>query len=57
MDARRARLQRRDQRRVAGEHADLAGGARDDDHLDLALERRAVRRHHRDGERLAVGHG
>src|SRR5215218_10831520 len=37
MDPRRARLQRRDQRRVPREHADLAVGAGHDDHLGVAL--------------------
>jgi len=55
VDARRARLQRRDQRRVAREHADLPGGARNDEHHGFAFERRAVGRDERDGERL-VGH-
>src|SRR6266568_3808496 len=56
VDARRPRLQRRDQRRVAGEHADLAGRTGDDQHRRLTLEGRAVRRDERNGERL-VGHG
>jgi hypothetical protein len=36
---------------VAGEHADLAGLAGHDHHLDLALERRAVGRDQGDLER------
>ena len=50
MDARRARLERRDQRRVARQHADLTGRAGHDEHLRLALERRALRRDERDLE-------
>src|SRR6476659_3383475 len=53
---RRAGLQRRDQRRVPREDADLTGGARHDDHLGVALVGCAVRRHQRDREFLAVGH-
>jgi len=56
VDAGRAGLQRRDQRRVAREDADLAVGARHDEHDRLALVRRAVRRHERDGERLLACH-
>ena len=52
VDARRAGLQRRDQRRVPREHADLAVGAGDDQHHGLAFERGAVRRDERDRERL-----
>src|SRR6478752_3305350 len=52
----RACLQRRDQRRVPREDADLARGARHDDHLGVALVGGAVRRHQRDREFLAVGH-
>src|SRR5262249_41026408 len=52
-DARRAGLERRDQRRVSGEDADLADLARDDDHLDLALVQRPVRRDERELELLA----
>ena len=47
VDARRAGLERRDERRVAREHADLAGRARHDHHLRLALERRTVGRDER----------
>src|SRR5262249_33901926 len=43
--ARRARLQCRDQRRVAREDADVTGCAGDDDHLRLALERRPLGSH------------
>ena len=53
MDPRRAGLQRRDQRRVAREHADLADLAGHDHHLGLALVRRAVRRDEREVELLA----
>jgi hypothetical protein len=42
------RLQHRDKRRVPGEHADLAAGTGDDQHLGLALENGPLRRH--DGE-------
>ena len=55
---RRAGLQRRDERRVAGEDADLAGLAGDDQHLCLAVVGGAVRRDDRDVElRVRVGHG
>ncbi len=50
MDPRRARLQRRDERSVAREYADLAGSAGNDHHLRLAVERRAVGRDERDVE-------
>jgi hypothetical protein len=53
---RRPGLERRDQRRMAREHADLAGGARHDDHLGVALVRGTVRRHDGDREDLPVGH-
>ena len=56
VDARRAGLQRRDERSVAREHADLAVGARDDDHHRLALERRPVGCDERDGEALLEPH-
>ena len=53
----RARLQHRDERRVAREDADLAGGAGHDDHLREAFVRGAFRRHERDLELPAlVGH-
>src|SRR3989440_8246953 len=52
----RAGLQRRDQRRVARQHSDLTGGARNDQELRLALERWSVRRHQRDVELLPVRH-
>ncbi len=54
--ARRARLQQRDERRVPCEHADLAGRAGDDQHLGVAVERGALRRHDRDREERMVGH-
>ena len=50
VDPRRAGLERRDERRVSREHADLARGARHDDHLRLPVERRAVGRDERDVE-------
>src|SRR5207248_11085528 len=50
VDARGAGLQRRDERRVPREDADLSGRARHDDHLRVALERRPLRRHQRDVE-------
>src|SRR5437588_4014652 len=50
VDARRAGLQRCDERRVPGEDADLPGRAGHDDHLRLALEGRALRRDERDVE-------
>src|SRR5689334_20876351 len=56
VNPRRPRLERRDQRRVPREHADLPRGARDDDHLRVTLVGGAVRRHQRDGELAAVGH-
>src|SRR6266516_4937090 len=57
VDAGRARLQRRDERRVPGEHADLAGGAGDDQQHRLALEGSAFGRHEGDVERrVRVGH-
>ena len=57
VDARRAGLEGRDERRVPREDADLAGGARHDDHLRLAVERRAVGRDERDVElRMRLGH-
>ena len=40
VDARRAGLERRDERRVPRENADLAGGARYDHHLRVAVVRR-----------------
>src|SRR6266536_5132791 len=49
---RRAGLQRRDQRRVPREHADLSVRAGHDEHHGLAFERRPVRRDERDRERL-----
>ena len=53
----RAGLQHRDERRVPCEHADLAGRAGDDQHLGVALEGGAVRRHEGDAELPAlVGH-
>ena len=55
VDARRACLQRRDERRVPREHADLAGSAGDDQHVRLALEDRAVGRDDLDVERRMVG--
>ena len=42
--ARRSGLERRDERRVPGEDADLASRARHDDHLRVALEHGAVGR-------------
>src|SRR5207253_10439468 len=54
--ARRARLQQRDERRVPREDADLAGLAGNDDHLRLALVRRALRRHERHVELAPLGH-
>src|SRR6266540_679549 len=57
IDSRRASLQHGHERSVARKDADLPRRARDDDHLDLALESRALRCHERDVERLAtVGH-
>jgi hypothetical protein len=57
VDPRRARLQRRDEGRVAREHADLPGRAGDDQHLRLAPERLALGRDERDVElRVDVGH-
>ena len=50
VDARRAGLERRDERRVPREHADLAGRARDDQHLRLAAKRVAVGGDDRDVE-------
>ena len=58
VDAGGARLQQRDERRVAREHADLPGGAGDDQHLGLALVGGAVRRDQRDlenGHQAAAG--
>src|SRR5207237_1535164 len=52
--ARRARLQHRDERRMPCEDADLAGRPGDDQHLSLALERRALRRDERDVEAAAT---
>src|SRR6266511_885312 len=52
VDARRTGLQRRDQRRMPREDADLPGRARDDQHHRLAFERRPVRGDERDRERL-----
>src|SRR5580765_4041411 len=51
VDPRRAGLQHRHQRRVPREHADLARLPRHDDHLDLALERRALGRDQGEFER------
>ena len=51
VDARRAGFQHRDQRSVPRENADLAVGSGNDQHLDLALEDRPVRRDERDVER------
>ena len=57
VDARRAGLQRRDERRVTGEHADLAGLAGHDQHLGLAFVDGAVGRDDRDVELgMRVGH-
>src|SRR6266498_1242909 len=49
VDPGRTGLQHRHQGRMPGEHADLAGVAGHDQHLDLTLERRSVGRH--EGER------
>src|SRR3954471_21991636 len=38
VDPRRACVQQRDERRVPREHSELAVRARDDEHLDVALE-------------------
>ena len=57
MDTRGAGLQRGDERRMAGEDADLAGRAGDDQHLRLAAEGVALGRDDRDVEfRVRVGH-
>src|SRR5262249_5245045 len=42
----RALLERREKRRVAGQHAELAGEARNRDLVDVGVERRALRREH-----------
>src|SRR5438445_4677920 len=56
VDARRPRLQRRDQRGVPSEDADVSRRSRDDDHLRLALVSGPVRRDERDVALLPVGH-
>src|SRR6266540_816855 len=56
VNAGRARLQHRDERRMACEHADLAVGARHNEHLGLAFERRPFRRHERDRESTSIRH-
>ena len=57
VDARRAGLERRDERRVPREDADLAGRAGHDQHLRLAVERVALGGDDRDVElRVRVGH-
>jgi hypothetical protein len=50
MDVRCPGFQRRDERRVAGEHTDFSGGPGHNQHLDLPLVRRALRRDEREIE-------
>src|SRR5436190_18308211 len=55
VDARRARVQQRDERRMSCEHAEFAVRARDDEHLDVALEGSAFGRDEGNAERRGQG--